>query len=166
MAYFKHLPKILYSFGDDRDIDLKALTDITVNTRIFKEALPQITLYEYYDLQDGETPEILAHKLYGDSEMHWIIMLLNERYDMHTDFPMSATEIDTYIENKYAVPDAIKHYVDADGHVVDSFSVSGTKPVSYRDYEYAINDAKRRVKIVSPTVAQRLAEEFRELVRR
>lgn len=165
MAYFKHLPKIIYSFGDDRDLDLKVLTDITVNTRIFKKALAEITLWEYYDLQDGETPEILASRLYGDPELHWVIMLVNERYDMHTDFPMSATEIDNFIAYKYPNPDAIRYYVDEDGHIVDS-TVPGSRGVSYREWEYATNDRKRRIKIVSPQIAAKLADEFRELVRR
>lgn len=165
MSYFKHLPKIIYSFGDDRDLDLKVLTDITVNTRIFKKALSEITLWEYYDLQDGETPEILAHRLYGDAELHWVIMLVNERYDMHTDFPMSATEIDEYIASKYPNPDAIRYYVDTDGDIVDS-TVPGAIPVSYRDWEYGTNDKKRRIKIVSPQIAAKLAAEFRQLVRR
>lgn len=165
MAYFKHLPKIIYSFGDDRDLDLKVLTDITVNTRVFKKVLSEITLWEYYDLQDGETPEILAHRLYGDAELHWVIMLVNERYDMHTDFPMSSTEIDTYVDNKYPNPDAIKHYVDSDGDIVDN-TVPGSKGVSYRDWEYQRNDNKRRIKIISPQIAAKLSEEFRQLVRR
>jgi len=165
MAYFKNFPQILYSFGDDRDIDLKVLTDITANVRVFKKALSEITLWEYYDLQDGETPEILAHKLYGDANLHYIIMLVNDRYDMHTDFPMSSTEMDDYIANKYTNPDGVKHYVDEDGFIVDS-TVAGATPVSNRDYENKVNDDKRRIKIVSPQIASKLAEEFRELIRR
>ena len=33
------------------------------------------------DPVDGETPEIVAEKVYGNAEYHWIIMLANDIYD-------------------------------------------------------------------------------------
>lgn len=163
MAYFKNFKKIAYSFGDDRDPDLKVLTDITLNARILRQLLPNITLWEYYDLKDGDTPEVLAHRLYGNSEYHWVIMFVNERYDVWTDFPLSSNELDTYIDNQYTNPLAIKHYIDNEGYIVDS-TEAGATPVTFRDYEISENDKKRRIKIVSPGIASKLYGEFKTLM--
>lgn len=163
MAYFKNFKKIAYSFGDDRAPDLKVLTDITLNARILRQLLPNITLWEYYNLKDGETPEVLAHRLYGDANLHWVIMMVNERYDVYTDFPLSSTELEVFLEKQYSDPLAVKHYIDSEGYIVDS-TEPGVKPVSFRDYEIAKNDAKRLIKIVSPNIATKLASEFKTLM--
>lgn len=163
MAYFKNFKKIAYSFGDERDPDLKVLTDITLNARILRQLLPNITLWEYYDLKENETPEVLAHRLYGNSEYHWVIMFVNERYDVYTDFPLSSVELEDYIQKQYPNPLAVKHYIDNEGYIVDS-TVAGATPVSFRDYEMQVNDSKRRIKIVSPDIATKLYSEFKTLM--
>ena len=63
--YFNEFPNIYYSFkinGKDKFVLIK---DITQNVRIRKEILANITLYDEYDIRDGETPEIIAEKIYG-----------------------------------------------------------------------------------------------------
>ena len=63
--YFKEFPKFLYRFNinnKNKDIIVK---DITQNVRVRKEILANITLYDEYDIRDGETPEIIAEKVYG-----------------------------------------------------------------------------------------------------
>lgn len=111
--YFQNFPKIFYDFNkNDEDTSLQILTDITANVRLRKQILENITLYDEYDIQDGETPEIIAEKFYGNPELHWTIMLVNQRYNYLEDFPMSMHELDQHVktrygENKY---NAIHHY--------------------------------------------------------
>ena len=69
--YFKQFPKIFYDFPQDgTSTTLQVLTDITTNVRIRKEILENVTIYDEYDIQEGETPEIIAEKIYGDAELH------------------------------------------------------------------------------------------------
>ena len=92
--YFSNFPKIYYDFPqDDSSTVLQVLTDITANVRVRKQVLENITIYDEYDIQDGETPEIIAEKAYGNAELHWLIMLVNQRYDYLKDFPMTSYEL-------------------------------------------------------------------------
>lgn len=92
--YFSNFPKIYYDFPQDQSsTTLQILTDITSNVRFRKEVLDNITLYDEYDIVEGETPEIVAEKIYGNPELHWIIMLFNERYDYLKDFPLTNAEL-------------------------------------------------------------------------
>lgn len=92
--YFSNFPKIYYDFPKDQTSEmLQVLTDITSNVRFRKEVLDNITLYDEYDMIEGETPEIVAEKIYGNPELHWIIMLFNERYDYLKDFPLTNAEL-------------------------------------------------------------------------
>jgi hypothetical protein len=92
--YFKEFPKFLYDFKYGNETKTSVVTDITRNVRFRKELLENVTLYDEYDIVDGETPEIIAEKIYGTPEYHWIIMLLNSRYDYLTDFPKTDTDCD------------------------------------------------------------------------
>jgi len=52
-------------------------------------------------VKDGETPEIIAHKYYGDSKRHWIVMFSNYIIDPYFDFPLSQTNFENFVANKY-----------------------------------------------------------------
>jgi len=68
--YFKDFDKFLYEYniaGKDKAIIVK---DITKNVRFRKDLFANITVYDQYDIIDGETPEIIAEKIYGNAEYH------------------------------------------------------------------------------------------------
>ena len=69
--YFSKIPYIYAPFtigGIEQYVQLK---DITVNVRFMSEFLSNITVYDLYDIKDGETPEILAERFYGTPIYHW-----------------------------------------------------------------------------------------------
>ena len=99
--YFKKFPNIFYEFDVDGQPALKLVSDITANVRLRKTVLENITLYDEYDIQDGDTPEIIAATYYGSPEYHWIIMLANQRYDYIQDFPLGYYALEQYIIGKY-----------------------------------------------------------------
>lgn len=118
--YFKQFPKILYDFPfkAGEDTGLQVLTDITTNVRVRKEILENITLYDEYDIKEGETPEIIAEKVYGNPELHWVIMLVNQRYDYLKDYPMASDELYNFCIDTYGADglDRVHHY-EKDGIV-------------------------------------------------
>lgn len=100
--YFKDFPKFLYDFNyGDGKTKTTIVADITRNVRIRKEILNNVTIFDEYDVQDGETPEIIAEKYYGTPEYHWIIMLANDKYDWITDFPLTETQLVKHIRDVY-----------------------------------------------------------------
>lgn len=129
--YFKQFPQIYYDFPkQNSDNVLQILTDITTNVRVRKQVLENITIYDEYDMQEGETPEIVAEKVYGNPELHWVVMLLNQRYDYLQDFPLTNAEltqlcIDNYTESKiYNI-----HHYEKNG-IVSEATASLKFPVS------------------------------------
>lgn len=55
-----------------------------------------------YSVKDGERPEHIADKLYGNPELHWIVLLTNDIIDPYYDWCKSDAAIEQYIQKKYS----------------------------------------------------------------
>jgi hypothetical protein len=99
--YFKDFPMFLYDFNYGDKVKTTVVKDITRNIRVRKEILSNISLYDEYDIIDGETPELISEKFYGSPEYHWVIMIANERYDWTSDFPLKEEILQRHIKTTY-----------------------------------------------------------------
>ena len=91
--FFKDFPSFLYDFNYGNDVvKTDVVKDITRNIRVKREILSNISLFDHYDIIDGETPEIISEKFYGTPEYHWVVMLANEKYDWLSDFPLMESD--------------------------------------------------------------------------
>ena len=163
--YFKEFPQFAYDFEIGGKTKVLLLTDITRNVRFRKEVLSNIELYDEYDVQDGETPEIIAEKVYGNANYHWVIMLLNERYDYIADFPLTYPQLVSYVQDKYGVGNeyAPHHYENERGFIVDEYYLNKVT-VSNIQYEERINESKRRIKLVAPQLIDRVMKQFKDIL--
>ena len=96
--YFNTIPKIYYDSVGDKNP--KIVTNILRRVGLRAKVKTKSLLFDTYDVKEGETPEIIAHKLYGESELHWIVMLVNNVVDRFHDWPMSVPQFNSYINEK------------------------------------------------------------------
>lgn len=168
MSYFSAFPNIAYPFIINGKQTLINVKDIALNVRIRTSILSDISLYDEYDLMEGETPEILAEKLYGDANLHWVIMLANLKYDFYNDFPLPQAALEEYIKKKYGdtemyAPHKIwgeYHYEDEDGNIVDGPSSETVRLITNYEHEVAENEKKRRIKVLHRDVAFKLIDDL------
>ena len=148
--------------GDDK---MFIVRDITANVRPLKNTLDNITLYDLYDIIDGETPEIVSNKFYGSPNYHWAIMMANQRYDYLNDWPLPYDRLVQYCIDKYGDGNIYDthHYEDEVGFVVNSDYPSAT-PIDNITYEERINESKRSIKLVSLQIIQQMNSEFERLM--
>ena len=101
--YFKDFPSFYYDFKqNDGTTKSSIVKDITRNIRFRRDILANVTLYDRYDIRDGDTPEIIAEKVYGNAQYHWVIMLLNEKFDYISDYPLDEYSLVKYIDSVYS----------------------------------------------------------------
>lgn len=163
--YFENFKQIYYSFpikGIDTFIILK---DITENVRVRKDVLNNISLYDEYDILEGDTPEIISERVYGSPLYHWVIMLFNERYDYLADFPLPQIELDKFITQKYGSNlYGIHHYEDSNKFVVNQNSIDVNNVlalgITNKDFEYRLNENKRRIKLINPKLLPQIIQEL------
>ena len=98
MQYFDILPKVIHT---DAVGTSKVVTNIMSRVSIIPQLLKNPLNYYEYDIQEGDTPEIIAHKYYGDSYRYWLVMFANQLMDPQWDWPLSANELSAYLVKKY-----------------------------------------------------------------
>lgn len=89
---YKYYPATIY--------DEVLVTDILKKFK-FTDAFKRSTLVDTYIIKEEDTPESLAHLLYGDAKLSWIILSLNSMTDRNLDWPFSSLSFDRHIENQY-----------------------------------------------------------------
>jgi len=98
--YFSKFPKALYSF-DYVNQSPKIITNLLARVRMKMNIVDNAVVFYKYQLEDGDTPEIVASKVYGDPEYHWVIILVNNLSDPIFDFPLDTNSLENMIIKKY-----------------------------------------------------------------
>lgn len=102
MKYFQQLPKIIQT-------DLNGIKSVVINllprSSVIQTILTNPLLYYTYDIQEGDTPEIVADKYYGDSYRYWLVLYANQMIDPQWSWPLSYTQFNAYIVDKYPTTD-------------------------------------------------------------
>lgn len=97
--YFNYFPKTLYTSDAENGV---VVTNIISRFAFEKSYRDNSAVYYEYDIQDSDTPEIIADKMYGNSERHWIVLMMNEIVDPQFDWPLDQRTIISYINDKYS----------------------------------------------------------------
>ena len=99
-GFFKHIPNIAYDFKSDGNF--YQAKDLFRKVSTFSYLQQNITGYEYYRVVDGERPDVVASKLYGDSTLFWTFYLVNENLQDTNDWPKSNSLLKKFIDRKYS----------------------------------------------------------------
>ena len=170
--YFKNFPTIPYdSQGNGKFKDVKnLLRRIGLRSKIKSNA----SLFDTYDVKNGETPESIAHKLYGDTELHWVILMINNVVDRYHGWPMSEAQFLQFVNDKYDNVDAVHHYEIAQSSGDTSTKINiGTSNADYPtataitnfEHEQEEQDKKRKIRLLDPSFLEDFVEEFKLLMR-
>ena len=172
--YFESFPTIFYDAnGDGTFKDVKnLLRRVGLRTLVKSNVL----LFDTYEVKEGETPEMIAHKLYGDSNLHWIILMINEVTDRYHQWPMTVPQFLDFINDKYDNPDGIHHYettqTSGDTKVkievfneVDDDAYTGLTTITNREYEEDRQDKLRSIRLIDPKFIGQFVSEFQTLMK-
>jgi hypothetical protein len=98
MKYFQTLPKIA---SIDYVGNKVVLTNLLIRAEVIPSLLNNPLLFYQYDIQNDDTPEIIADKYYGDPYRYWIVLFANQIIDPQWNWPMNTNLFNDYIIDKY-----------------------------------------------------------------
>jgi len=176
--FFSQFPKILYDINGDGTN--KVLPDIFRRIKIRSKLKDNYALLDKYDVENGESPETVAYKVYGSTDYWYVVCLMNNVVNRQHDWPLSYQAFEEYVNDKYDNPGAVHHYekLQSSGHTLSEgpadydhyVEVNADDPdgqsVSNYEYEQRLQDQKRQIQILNPSYLPAFLEEFRKLIRR
>ena len=171
--YFDSFPVIPYDAKGN--LEYKDVTNLLRRVGLRAKVKTNTLLYDTYNVKEGETPEIIAHKLYGDAELHWVILLVNDITDRYHQWPMSGGQFLDYLNDKYSNPDGIHHYettqTSGDTKVkvevfneVDDDAYTGLTPITNREFEEQEQDKRRKIRLLDPSFVEQFVDEYKKLI--
>ena len=98
-GFFKHIPNINYDFKSDGKY--YRAKDLFRKVSVWDYLQEGVAGYSYYRITEGERPDVVASKLYGDATLYWTFWLVNENLQDHTDWPKSQALFQKFLDRKY-----------------------------------------------------------------
>jgi hypothetical protein len=98
MSYFANFPLQYYSFGTEETPVL--FQDLTVYLDLIDQIKDQSSFYQFYSIYDGDRPDTLSHKIYGNSKYYWTFFLMNQDLRV-SGWPLSVQSLDAVIKDNY-----------------------------------------------------------------
>jgi len=99
--YFSYFPTTVYKPIDEGN-EYDFVTNIMTRFKMENSIKENSATFYRYDVQDGDTPETVAHKYYGSVEKHWIVLLFNDIIDPQFDWPIPYDAFNNYVDKKYS----------------------------------------------------------------
>lgn len=190
--YFSLIPDLIYP-------DLQDKTKRVIAKNFFRKVRMREDLstaplfFATYTIEDGETPDIVADKLYSNASYFWILLIVNNITNLNKEWPVSSYNLGELLSEKYDNPYAIKHYetidlYDDEGNQIQEKGIivpqnyklryynsttdlvetlSGEQimmPVSYTDYETNINNEKREIFYLKRRYISKFIDEFKSKI--
>jgi hypothetical protein len=177
MSYFSKFPKMVYDVKNNGNY--KLLPDILRRVKQRNAIKSGQFIFDAYDVRNGEKPEDIAYKWFGDAQLHWVILMTNDVTDRYYQWPMNDAQFEEFIADKYSNPDAVHHYeVTKDSgrttgqgpndysHLVEVNSdTDNATSISNREYEERVQDKNRSIRLLNQRFLSDFIEEFDKLIK-
>ena len=170
--YFAQFPLNVYdSVGDE---SYKLVTHLLKRVAIRTKVKVNTLFFDTYDVKEGETPEMIADKLYDDPELHWIVLMVNDITDRYHQWPMNQNQFLTYINDKYTNISGVHHYeinqTSGDTTVKLNIGTDNTDHptatlITNYEYEQERQDTVRKIRLLSPEYVFDFVEEFKSIMK-
>ena len=192
MNYFDLFPNVqLPSFSDKRNSSNDfILLKICSKEQRFVMIFLVTTAFSKYTVEGDDRPDNVAHKIYENESLDWVVLLSNNIINVRNEWPMGQRDFQKYLDNKYDPTQLsqVHHYETkeirdmggniyiAKGLVVDSdFTYSHTTngvrrdvndviSVSYLDLEIKKNDDKRVINLLRSEYVGTIIDDMRQIM--
>ena len=169
--YFANFPLIPYdNYGTG---DFRLTPNILKRIAVRANIKTTTSLFDTYDVKEGETPEMIADKLYGNPEFHWVVLMINDVVDRYHQWPMSRRQFLAHLNDKYTNVDGVHHYEisqsSGDTNIKINIGTSNTDhptatAITNREYEQERQDSLRKIRLLDPDFIDDFVTEFEILL--
>ena len=131
--YFNYFPKTFYTSNNNAS-GVDTITNVIARFGFERKLKENSLVFYEYNIQESDTPEIIASKYYDNPERHCIVLLFNDIVDPQYDWPLQYNTLIEFINNKYTANGA-----------------ANTTPQTGLAWAQSANNVKAHFKIVTRT---------------
>ena len=184
MNMFKIFPIEKYWWGNE-EADFK-FRNFFIKAALLEYIRDNPDVLSNYALRGNERPDVMSYKLYGTSDLHWTIYLVNDIVDPR-DWALPMGAFERFLKDKYDDVDA-HFYSTRNGEFADlktnqfmvtqnPFGTVDSNPdpsltdpqtysnITYRDYERMKNDSKLVVKAIKKEYMPAFLSDFENKIK-
>ena len=110
--YFRYIPDFDYvsRLPKAQNIsDYIRVKNLFKRTKIAEEIFSDLTFFTKYQIITDERPDNVAFKVYGDSNLDWMVLLANNIINVQQEWPLEHTSYYNYLINKYGSDAALQN---------------------------------------------------------
>ena len=179
MGYFRELPDLLYQSPYSNRISSSAYIsakNIFRRMKIRDDLKNNFSVFNKYEIRDGERPDIVAKNLYGKSNLDWVVLITANIINVRNEWPLTSKELYDFTVSKYGLKNIndVRHYETTEvknnrdivvlpkGKIVDkdfkirkpdianeaTTTINPVRGVTYYEYEVDINEKKRNIDVL------------------
>ena len=184
--YFSYFPS---TFHDLRNTGRP--TEVTNILRRFKvkdKLKDKSGIFYEYSIQDGDRPDVIADKFYGNADYAWIVLHYNDIIDPFFDWPLFGEDFNRFIIAKYgsisSAQSTVKNYyqiltkefvrndgtrvpareVAVDLTTFNSLSTTDRRSETQYDFEVEKNEERKQIKLLEPRFLAQAIDEVETIL--
>ena len=192
MAYFKYLPSIEYISPLESKSSINTFIEAKNLFRRIKlsdNAFSSPYVFNKYIIQEGDRPDTVAYKYYGDSSLDWLVIFGAAIINQRTDWPLTSDELYEFASKKYGNDlTAIREYrtrqvKDSDGRIIlpagyvvnqdftipnpdnPTSTLNPVQGITNWEYETEQNEKKKEINLVKPSFVPSIRREVETVMK-
>ena len=189
MGYFRELPNLQYQSPYSNRISSESYItakNIFRRMKIRDDLKNVFSIFNKYEINDGDRPDNVAKELYGKSNFDWVVLLTANIVNVRDEWPLSSKELYDFTISKYGLTkiNEVRHHETTEvknnrgivilpkGKVVDdnfkipnpeniNAELNPVRGVTYYEYESILNEEKRNIDVLRLEYLQQFLNDIR-----
>ena len=157
-SFFSNVPDFNYvnRSGDGMsDGDYTKVKNFFKKAKLREDIIGNIAFFEKFTVQGDDRPDNVANEIYGNPFLDWVVLLTNNIVNIQSEWPMSQTDFNTYVTEKYENEDTlyngIHHYEANEVKTTNDVIIipSGTRVSVGQSVSYFDNGSQEQVTVTN-----------------
>lgn len=157
-SFFSNVPDFNYVNRSDDGIsdgDYTKVKNFFKKAKLREDIIGNIAFFEKFTVQGDDRPDNVANEIYGNPFLDWVVLLANNIVNIQSEWPMSQTDFNTYVTEKYENEDTlyngIHHYEANEVKTTNDVIIipSGTRVSVGQSVSYFDNGSQEQVTVTN-----------------
>ena len=169
--YFNQIPNFDYvsRLPDAKISDYIQVKNLFKRVLLREDIYSNLMYFTKYDIQGDDRPDNVAHRIYSDSTLDWLILLSNNITHIPTEWPLSQNDFDRFLLDKYGSYDNLYNGVhhhetvevkDSNEVIIVPAGLEVSADFTTTYYDYYMSDMVTKLDITRPVTNYQYEEKI------